>query len=110
MSTKPIQSPERNCPTITVDPRACTTRPPGEVHADPKSKNGFVNFNATSPCTIIFEHDDVFHMKSLNLKQGNNKCFVETEAGHTTIAIKGCGDRMPKSVGARSNPTDIIVP
>lgn len=110
IQSSPAESSQSNCPTITIDPRACTTRPAGEVHADPKSKKGFVNFNATSPCTIIFEHNDVFNMSSLSLNQGNNKCFVQTEEGHTKITIKGCEDRMPRNLGAASGPTDIIVP
>lgn len=97
-------------PTITVNPSAGTTHPPGQVNADPHSQNGFVNFNATSPCTILFDHSDVFSMSSLALNQGNNKCFVQTEAGHTVVTIKGGENRMLRSVGAQSNPTDIIVP
>lgn len=110
VQSSPVQSTEKNCPTITVDPRGCTTRPAGEVHVDPKSKKGFVNFNATSPCTILFEDDIVFKLSSLSLSQGNNKCFVQTEEGHTHLTIQGCEDRMPRSLGARSGPTDIVVP
>ena len=110
IQSSPVEAGQSNSPTITIDPRACTTRPAGEVHAAPKSKNGFVNFNATSPCTILFENDDVFSLSSLSLNQGNNKCFVQIEEGHTTVTIQGCEDRMPRNLGAASGPTDIIVP
>jgi len=97
-------------PNVNVNPHRCTTHPPGKVSADPKSKRGFVNFNATAPCTITFKNSKVFGHASAHLKQGNNKRFIQVEEGHTIVLIKGCEDRMPRSVGARSNPTDITVP
>ena len=97
-------------PTVTVNPKKCTTHPPGEVHAEPKSRRGFVNFNATAPCTIVFKNSSVFDRAYARLKQGNNKRSTETEHGHTFVLIKGCEDKMPRSLGAASGPTDIIVP
>jgi hypothetical protein len=49
-------------------------------------------------------------VSSLALNQGNNKCFIQTEAGRTKITIRGCEDRNPRNLGAASGPTEIIVP
>lgn len=97
-------------PTVTVNPNNCTTNPPGEVHAPGKSQNGFVNFNATAPCTVLFNPPGVFNRSSAQLSQGSNKLDIETDAGHSIVTIAACEDSMPRSVGAASNPTDIIVP
>ncbi len=97
-------------PSVDVNPNHCTINPPGEVHAPSKSQNGFVNFNATAPCTVLFDPPDVFKRSSAQLSQGNNKLDIETEAGHSVVTIAGCEDKMPRSVGAAGDPTDIIVP
>ena len=95
-------------PTVTVNPNNCTTSPPGPVHAPKKSQNGFVNFNATAPCTILFDNPGVFNCSSAQLGQGNNQLNVQTESDHTVVTIQGC--EGPRDLGAGSNPTDVIVP
>jgi hypothetical protein len=97
-------------PTVTVNPTTCTTNPPGAVHAPQKSRNGFVIFNATAPCTIEFQNPGVFNRSSAQLAQGSNQLNIETEAGSTTVSIAGCEGRTPRSLGAAGDPTDIIVP
>ncbi len=97
-------------PTVTVNPANGTTNPPGQVHAPAKSQNGFVNFNATAPCTILFQRPGVFNCPIAQLAQGINQLQIQTEADHTVVTIAGFEDRTPRSVGAASNPTDIIVP
>jgi hypothetical protein len=97
-------------PTVVINPNNCTTNPPGEVHAQGKSQNGFVNLNATAACTVLFDPPDAFNRSSAQLSQGNNKLDIQTDAGHSVVTIAGCEDRTARSVGARSSPTDIIVP
>ncbi len=97
-------------PSVTINPNNCTINPPGQVHAPKKSQNGFVNFNATAPCTVLFDRPGVFNRSSAQLSQGNNQLNIETEADHTVVTIAGCEDNVPRNVGAASNPTDIIVP
>jgi hypothetical protein len=97
-------------PVVNVNPTTCTTNPPGEVHAPGKSQNGFVVFNTTEPCTILFSGFGVFKRSSAQLSMGSNRLDVETEDDHTLVTIAGCGDKVPRSVGAAGNPTDIIVP
>ena len=100
----------KTSPTLTVDPKKCKIHPPGKVYAPKKSEHGLVNFHATAPCTVVFKRSSVFGHGSARLVKGPNKRAIRTEHGRTIVTIKGCEDRMPRSLGAASSPTEIIVP
>ncbi len=100
----------KGSPTVTVDPRHCKVHPPGRIHAPKQSQRGFVKFNATAPCTILFTDPRVFGKPFVKLARGSNKRFTKVERGHTFVMIAGCEYRIPRSLGAASDPTDIIVP
>lgn len=95
-------------PTVTVNPKTCTIRPPGKVHARKKSEHGIVNFHATAPCTVIFKNSSVFGHGSARLAKGSNRRAIKVERGRTVVHIQGCP--VPRSLGAASDPTEIIVP
>lgn len=97
-------------PTITVDPGRCRIHPAGKVHAPKKSEHGLVNFHAVAACTVIFKNSNVFGHGSARLSKGSNKRPIRVERGRTLVLIKGCEDRIPRSVGALGDPTEIIVP
>ncbi len=97
-------------PTITLDKKHCKIRPAGKVHASGKRKRGFVVFNALSPCSILFTNPAVFGHEYLTLRAGHHKYSTRIERGHTFVMIAGCEYKIPRSLGAASNPTDIIVP
>ncbi len=100
----------KGSPTLTVDPKHCKIHPLGKVHAPKKSHRGFVDFNSTAPCTILFTNPGVFGKPFVRLARGPNKRFIKVERGHTFVMIAGCEYKIPRSLGAASNPTDIIVP
>ena len=108
MKTRRVQA--KTSPTVTVNPKTCRIHPSGHVHAPKKSEHGLVNFHATAPCTINFKNGSVFGHGSARLEKGPNKRAIRTEHGRTIVTIKGCEDRMPRSLGAASSPTEIIVP
>lgn len=97
-------------PTITIDPKRCRIHPSGHVHAPKKSEHGLVNFHATSACTVVFKNSRVFGRGSARLAKGANKRSIRVERGRTIVFIKGCEDRIPRSLGAAGSPTEIIVP
>ena len=97
-------------PTITVDPRQCRFHPAGKVHAPKKSEHGLVNFHAVAACTVVFKNSKVFGHGSAHLSKGPNKRSIRVERGRTTVFIKGCEARIPRSLGAAGDPTEIIVP
>lgn len=99
---------KKTSPTVTVNPRTCKIHPPGHVHAPKKSQHGLVNFHAAAPCTIIFKNAKVFGHGSAHLSKGPNKRAIKVESGRTVVHIKGC--EVPRSVGAASSPTEILVP
>ena len=100
-------------PSVNVNPDRCTMQPTGPVHAPPKNANGFVNFNATAPCTLNFSDSSVFGVSSKAIGQGNNQLNVQCETGSTNVAIAGCNSQSVGAMSAgrvASGPTDIIVP
>jgi hypothetical protein len=106
-------------PSVTVHPhdstpQSCTFNPLNNIHAPKKSQHGFVNFNATAPCTITFDNRAVFGTDSATLNQGNNQIDVEADPPDgsevtTLVFIQGCPTNLG-AAGANSGPTDIIVP
>jgi hypothetical protein len=100
----------KSSPTLTIDPKHCRIHPSGRVHAPRKSARGFVDFHATAPCTILFTNPAVFGRPFVRLSRGPNKRFTRVDRGHTLVMIAGCEYKIPRSLGAASNPTDIIVP
>src|SRR6476660_8122531 len=101
---------EKRALTLTVDKKNCKIVPPGKVHAAAKKHGGYVVFNAVSACQILFTNPSVFGRQFLNLKKGANKHFIKVDRGHTLVMISGCEYKIPRSLGAASNPNDIIVP
>ncbi|MGH9522879.1 MAG: hypothetical protein ACRD3E_10140 [Terriglobales bacterium] len=63
-----------------------------------------------SPCTVEFKNESVFGHGSARLSKGANKRTIKVERGRTVVFIKGCEDRLPRSLGAAGHPTEIIVP
>lgn len=100
----------KRTPTLTVHKKSCKITPVGKVHVSGKKAGGYVIFNAVSPCQILFTNPEVFGTQFLNLKKGPNKHHTMIERGHTLVMIAGCEYRIPRSLGAASNPNDIIVP
>ncbi len=100
----------RFSPTITIDKKNCKITPVGKIHAPAMKHRGHVVFNALAPCTILFTNPEVFGRQFLKLRAGHTKKFVKIDHGHTLVMIAGCEYRIPKSLGAASNPSDIVVP
>lgn len=96
--------------TLVVNKKICKITPPGKVHAPAKRHGGYVVFHATSACQILFTNPEVFGKPFLNLAKGDNKHSVKIDRGHTLVMISGCEYKIPRSLGAASNPNDIIVP
>lgn len=105
-----MKTKQKTSPTVTVNPKTCKIHPPGRVHAPKKSEHGLVNFHATAPCTIAFKRSNVFGHGSAQLKKGPNKRAIRVERGRTIVLIQGCEQQMPRSLGAASSPTEIVVP
>lgn len=105
-----MPSPRKAGPTVTVDPKHCKIHPLGKIHAPRKSQGGYVVFNALAPCTILFTNPEVFGHQFTKLVAGQNKRSTRIERGHTLVMIAGCEYKIPRSLGAASQPTDIIVP
>jgi hypothetical protein len=97
-------------PIVTVEPETGKFHPLGKVHAACKSKGGYVTFNALAPCTILFTNPTVFGHQFTKLARGHNKRSTRIEHGHTLVMVAGCEYKIPRSLGAASQPTDIIVP
>ena len=97
-------------PTVEVNPEKCRIAPPGPVHVPGKGKHGFINFDAKANCTLLFTNPKVFGVTTTHLSSGNNKRSVKVNHGHTYVMIAGRTYKIPKSLGAASSPTDIIVP
>ena len=97
-------------PTVTLDPKHCKIHPLGKVHARRKSKGGYVIFHALAPCTLLFTNPNVFGHQFLKLGKGPHKRSTKVESGRTFIMIAGCEYKIPRSLGAASQPTEIIVP
>jgi hypothetical protein len=108
MKAKPKKA--KASPTVVVDPKEPRIGPPGAIHAPGKGKRGFVNFNASRRCTLLFTNPKVFGHPFTHLSRGDNRRFVKIERGHTFVMIAGCEYTIPRSLGAASSPTDIIVP
>ena len=100
----------KTSPTVTVNPKTCRIHPSGHVHAPKKSEHGLVNFHATAACSVVFKNSQVFGHGSAHLKKGANPRSIRVERGRTVVYIKGCADRLPRSLGAAGSPTEIIVP
>jgi hypothetical protein len=97
-------------PTITVDPKHCKIHPLGKIHAQRKSKGGYVIFHALAPCTLLFTNPSVFGHQFIKLEKGPHKRSTKVERGRTLVMIAGCEYRIPRSLGAASQPSEIIVP
>ncbi len=97
-------------PTITLDKKHCKIHPAGRVHALGKKKKGYVVFNAVTPCRVLFTNPAVFGHQFVALSAGHHKYSTRIEHGHTFVMIAGCEYRIPRSLGAASDPTDVIVP
>ena len=96
--------------TLTLDPTSGKVHPVGKVHVAKKSQGGYVRFDAPVACTVLFTDPRVFGKPFIKLHKGTTKRFVKVERGRTFVMIAGCEYKIPKSLGAASNPTDIIVP
>ena len=97
-------------PTLTVDKKHCKITPAGKVHAPGNKARGHVIFNATSSCQLLFTNPDVLGHAYINLSKGTHQYSIKIDKGHTLVMIAGCEYKIPRSLGAASNPTDIIVP
>lgn len=97
-------------PTITIDRKNCKIHPAGKVHARGKKHKGYVVFHAPSACSVLFTNPAVFGHEFLKLGAGHHKYSTRIDKGHTLVMIAGCEYKIPRSLGAASNPTDIIVP
>lgn len=102
--------PKKAGPTVTVDRKHFKIHPLGKIHVPRKSKGGYINFNAIGACTILFTNPSVFGHQFLKLAPGPNKRFTKVERGRTLVMIAGGLYKIPRSLGAASQPTDIIVP
>ena len=98
-------------PTVTLDKKKHKIQPAGKIHARGKKHKGFVIFNALSPCSILFTNPAVFGRQFLKFTAaGQHKYSTRINKGHTLVMLAGGVYNIPKSLGAASNPTDIIVP
>ena len=97
-------------PTVTVDPKTGKFHPLGKIHAGRKSRGGFVTFHALAPCTVLFTNPSLFGRQFTKLAAGDNKRSTRIEHGHTLVMVAGRDYRIPRSLGAAGQPTDIIVP
>ena len=95
---------------VKVFPRDCRFEPAGQSHAKPKAQQGFVNFDAQAPCTLLFTNPDVFGCSITSLTAGDNFRHVQINKGRTYVMIAGCEYKVPRSLGAAAGPKDIIVP
>jgi hypothetical protein len=100
----------KSSPTVTIDKKHCKITPVGKIHAPGKKHRGYVVFHAISPCSILFTNPEVFGLQYLTLPSGHHKRFTKVDRGHTLVMIAGCEYRIPRSLGAASNPSDIVVP
>ena len=102
--------PRARGPVITVDKKNCKIHPAGKVHARGKKHKGYVVFNVVSRCSLLFTNPRVFGHEFLVLIPGHHKYSTRIDEGHTLVMLAGCEYKIPRSLGAASNPTDIIVP
>lgn len=100
----------KKTPTLTLDVKSGKVHPVGKVHVARQSQGGFVILDAPAACTVLFTDPRVFGKRVSKLRKGSNKRFTKVERGRTFVMVAGCDYHIPRSVGAASNPTDIIVP
>lgn len=91
----------------------------GPHHADPKSKQGKVEFDIDADATVTFSPDTVFQGSSHRFYKGRNELNVITETGATHFTVvydkaqpttMQANVTVSAGVRAGSGPNDILVP
>jgi hypothetical protein len=59
---------------------------------------------------LLFTNPSVFGHQFIKLEKGPHKRSTKVERGRTLVMIAGCEYKIPRSLGAASQPSEIIVP